>query len=72
MLRQDITEGRLDGFTPTEIWSGNIEYQKFDLPKFRLHLYQEKRSKLASSYWLSKRKKENKKKEDEIIIEGFY
>lgn len=75
MLRQEIREGRVDGLTPTEIWNGNVEYQRFTLSKFSNHLNQEKKSFKASSYWKynnNKKEKKNKKKEDEIIIEGFY
>jgi hypothetical protein len=80
LVQTEIKTGRWVGLKPHDIWESNPILQDLTLETFRARFYQEKRAKLASNYWLAKKKKNdnketdkksNKTKEVEIIIENL-
>ena len=68
LLRQHVSdemEDKAQRTKPQELWKSRIEYQKFPLPIFRKHIYQERTKQLAAPYWQHKRNKNASKKYEE-------
>jgi hypothetical protein len=64
LLRKDLEEKTHEQMRPKEMWLFRPEYQEFGLKTFRDHIHQELRSERETNYWLVKRKKKKKAKED--------
>jgi hypothetical protein len=62
LLKQSVKDKEHQGYKPKALHQTDVAYQQFPLDVFRKHIYQEERALKETSYWLSKRKKDEKKK----------
>ena len=62
MLEDDVKNNKHTEMGPKNLWLSKNEYKDFDLKQFRQHIYQEKRSKLETNYWLVKMEKKRQRK----------
>jgi hypothetical protein len=60
LLKEDIDNEIPDAIGIDDLWNSRDEYKLFPKDVFRQHLYQEKYSRLGKTYWM-KRKKNNEK-----------
>ena len=63
-LKKDVAEQKHLVYKPKVLRESFDEYKKFPLDVFRDHIYQEEGKLVKSSYWLSRKKKREKKNEN--------
>jgi hypothetical protein len=64
-LKEDISAGKHKELKPKGLQQTRDEYKQFPLKVFSDHIFQEKDSRLASSYWLNRAKSKKKQKQAE-------
>jgi hypothetical protein len=57
-LKKDLEDPHLTDLKPQQLYATRISFQQFPLDVFRGHIYQEKRAKKSTSYWLHRHEEE--------------
>jgi hypothetical protein len=68
-MKNDIKQGNISGMKPKAVWESRPEYQEFELPTLRNHIYREKTKQTQKPYWQMKRNKNGRQQHDTDVAE---
>jgi len=69
LMEADVKQGIISGMKPKAVRQSRPEYQEFDLPTLRNHIYKEKTKQTQKPYWQMKRNKKGQPQHEAAVAE---